>query len=332
MRIVVTGATGFIGQSLVQRLAADGHEVHILIRKPRTGLPPQIPYSIWDAQENDPPPAALDGAEAVVHLAGEPVTQRWTQAVKRGIRSSRVGGTQRLISALSQLNSFPRVLIAGSAVGYYGSRGDEVLTEASAPGKGFLAEVCEEWESAANLGLALNMRVVRLRTGLVLGREGGALARMLPAFRAGAGGRLGSGEQWMSWIHLQDLISLIIQALTNENPPVPSMPSPPPPSATATSPTPSPANSAAPPFSPLPCFSCVCSSAKWPPPFSKPANASSPPPPKKPASISATLNSAPPCAIYCDPRTAIIIASEPLLPFAPQLHRAQNRLPPRSQR
>jgi len=216
MRIVVTGATGFIGQSLVQRLAADGHEVHILIRKPRTGLPPQIPYSIWDAQENDPPPAALDGAEAVVHLAGEPVTQRWTQAVKRGIRSSRVGGTQRLISALSQLNSFPRVLIAGSAVGYYGSRGDEVLTEASAPGKGFLAEVCEEWESAANLGLALNMRVVRLRTGLVLGREGGALARMLPAFRAGAGGRLGSGEQWMSWIHLQDLISLIIQALTNE--------------------------------------------------------------------------------------------------------------------
>jgi len=216
MRIVVTGATGFIGQSLVQRLAADGHEVHILIRKPRTGLPPQIPYSIWDAQENDPPPAALNGAEAVIHLAGEPVTQRWTQAVKRSIRSSRVGGTQRLISALSQLNSFPRVLIAGSAIGYYGSRSDEVLTEASAPGKGFLAEVCEEWESAANLGLALNMRVVRLRTGIVLGREGGALARMLPAFRAGAGGRLGSGEQWMSWIHLQDLISLIIQALTNE--------------------------------------------------------------------------------------------------------------------
>ena len=216
MRILVTGATGFIGHSLVQRLAADGHAVHILVRKPRAGLPPQIPYSIWDAQQNDPPPAALEGTEAVIHLAGEPVTQRWTEAVKRSIRASRVAGTQRLIGALSQMGTFPRVLIAGSAVGYYGSRGDEVLTETSAPGKGFLAEVCEEWESAANLGLALNMRVVRLRTGIVLGREGGALARMLPAFRAGAGGRLGSGEQWMSWIHLHDLVSLIVNALTNE--------------------------------------------------------------------------------------------------------------------
>ncbi|MBY0507699.1 MAG: TIGR01777 family oxidoreductase [Bryobacteraceae bacterium] len=216
MRIVVTGATGFIGQSLVQRLAADGHDVQILIRKPRTGLPPQIPYAIWDAQQNDPPLAALEGAEAVIHLAGEPVAQRWTAQVKRGIRASRAGGTQRLISALSQLSRYPRVLISGSAIGYYGSRGDEILTEASGPGKGFLAEVCEEWESAANLGLALNMRVVRLRTGLVLGREGGALSRMLPAFRAGLGGRLGSGEQWMSWIHLQDLISLIVHALTND--------------------------------------------------------------------------------------------------------------------
>jgi uncharacterized protein (TIGR01777 family) len=216
MRIVVTGATGFIGQALVRRLADEGHQLHILIRKPRTGLPPQIPYSIWDAEQNDPPAAALEGAEAVIHLAGEPVAQRWTEAVKRSIRASRIGGTQRLIAALSQMPSYPRVFICGSAVGYYGSRGDEVLTESSKPGKDFLAEVCEEWESAANLGLALNMRVVRLRTGVVLGREGGALARMLPAFRAGVGGRLGSGEQWTSWIHLHDLVSMISMALTNE--------------------------------------------------------------------------------------------------------------------
>ena len=216
MRIVVTGATGFIGQALVPRLAELGHHVHMLVRKPRTGLPPQIPYSIWNAEQNDPPAAALEGAEAVIHLAGEPVAQRWTAATKRNIRSSRVGGTQRLIAALSQMGTFPRVLISGSAIGYYGSRGDEILTESSQPGTGFLAEVSEEWESAANLGLALNMRVVRLRTGIVLGREGGALARMLPAFRAGAGGRLGSGEQWMSWIHLHDLLSMIIAALTNE--------------------------------------------------------------------------------------------------------------------
>jgi uncharacterized protein (TIGR01777 family) len=216
MRIVVTGATGFVGQALVQRLAQEGHDVQILIRKPRTGLPPQIRYSIWDALQNDPPVAALEGAEAVIHLAGAPITQRWTDASKRDIRASRAGGTQRLIAAMSQLSTHPRVLISGSAVGYYGSRGDEILTEASPPGQGFLAEVCEEWESAANLGLALNMRVVRLRTGIVLGREGGALARMLPAFRAGAGGRLGSGEQWMSWIHLDDLVAMILAALTNE--------------------------------------------------------------------------------------------------------------------
>ncbi len=217
MRIVVTGATGFIGQSLVRRLASEGHDVHILIRKPRTGLPPQISYSIWDAEQNDPPVSALEGAEAVIHLAGEPIGQRWTEGTKRRIRSSRVGGTQRLVSAMSQMSRFPRVLIAGSAVGYYGSRGDEVLTEASKVGTGFLADVCEEWEAAANLALALNMRVVRLRTSMVLDREGGALARMLPAFRAGVGGRLGSGEQWVSWIHLQDLVSLIQFALANES-------------------------------------------------------------------------------------------------------------------
>lgn len=206
MNVTVTGATGFIGRRLVERLLAQNHSVHILGRRPGSGAP----FSVWDAGGGErPPQESLLNADAVVHLAGEPVGQRWTPQAKRRIRASRVEGTRRLVEGLSALPRRPAVLVCASAVGIYGSRGDEVLTESSPPGEGFLAEVCRQWENAADLAQPLGVRVVKLRIGMVLGRAGGALARMLPAFKAGLGGRLGSGKQWMSWIHLDDLIDLI---------------------------------------------------------------------------------------------------------------------------
>jgi uncharacterized protein (TIGR01777 family) len=157
--------------------------------------------------------AKLEGTGAVVHLAGEPVAQRWTRAAKERILTSRAEGTSRLVETLASLVQRPTVLVSASAVGYYGARGDEVLTEQSAPGEGFLSEVCIEWEKAAAKAEDLGIRVVRLRLGVVLGRDGGALAKMLPPFRLGAGGRLGSGDQWMSWIHLDDVVGLIRHAI-----------------------------------------------------------------------------------------------------------------------
>ena len=189
MIVTLTGASGFIGRALAARLAAAGHTVE--------------PWSLRS-------PQPLQVCEAVIHLAGEPIAQRWTPEAKRRIRESRIEGTRRLIAALP---TPPRVFICSSAVGFYGSRGDEVLTEASAPGTGFLAELCVEWERAAGEAQALGMRVVKLRTGMVLGPNGGALQKMLPAFRRGAGGRLGSGRQWMPWIHIDDLLDLFEFAL-----------------------------------------------------------------------------------------------------------------------
>lgn len=192
MIVTLTGATGFIGRALAERLAALGHQVQ--------------PFSLRS-------PQPLQVCDAVIHLAGEPVAQRWTPEAKRRIRESRIEGTRRLIAGLSTLPALPRVFICSSAVGFYGSRGDEVLTEASAPGTGFLAELCVEWESAADEAQALGMRVVKLRTGMVLGPSGGALQQMLPAFRLGVGGRLGSGRQWMPWVHLDDHLDLVEFAL-----------------------------------------------------------------------------------------------------------------------
>ncbi len=188
MRIAVTGASGFIGRRLVEEFRAEGHEVTPI----RLRRDPSVPVS-----------------DAVVHLAGEPLAQRWTAQAKREIRSSRVNGTRRLIENISQLSERPAVFVCASAVGIYGSRGDEVLTESSATGSGFLAEVAKDWEAAADLAGPLGIRAVKLRFGLVLGRDGGALTRMLPVFKLGAGGRLGSGRQWMSWIHLADLAGLV---------------------------------------------------------------------------------------------------------------------------
>jgi len=208
MKVTVTGASGFIGRRLVRRLLEANHSVHLLVRSPRAGLG-AIPWSLWDALAGDPPAASLEGAEAVIHLAGEPIAQRWTPVVKDRILRSRVEGTRRLIQALAGLEQRPHVLVCASAVGFYGSRGDEVLTEESPPGSGFLSQVCMGWEKAANAAAELGIRVVSLRFGVVLGTEGGALARMLPPFRWGLGGRVGSGAQWMSWIHVDDLVELV---------------------------------------------------------------------------------------------------------------------------
>jgi uncharacterized protein (TIGR01777 family) len=159
---------------------------------------------------------ALDPCDAVVHLAGEPVAQRWTPEAKQKIRHSRIAGTAGLLRAIAKLPERPRVLISASAIGYYGDRGEESLTESSAPGSGFLAEICRDWEKAAQEAELLGLRVVRIRFGIILGPNGGALAKMLPIFRSGLGGSIAGGRQWMSWIHLEDVIRLIVHAIQAE--------------------------------------------------------------------------------------------------------------------
>jgi len=197
MNITISGASGFIGRHLMQSLAQTGHSPRALSR-------------------HAPPAESLREADVVIHLAGEPVAQRWTAAARQRIRESRVAGTRNLVETLAMLPRRPEALICASAIGYYGSRGDEVLTESSAPGRGFLPEVCVAWEKEAQAAEAFGMRVVRVRTGVVLGVGGGALPSMLPPFRMGLGGRLGSGRQWMSWIHLEDLAALFQLAVESQ--------------------------------------------------------------------------------------------------------------------
>lgn len=208
MQITLTGASGFIGNRLTAQLRASGHTLRALGRR----AVPGIPTTVWDG--SGPAPAeALTGANAVIHLAGEPVAQRWNEDVKRRIRDSRVMGTRQLVDALAQLDAKPEVLVCASAIGYYGSRGDDLLTEVCGPGEGFLEDVCVAWEREADRAAALGVRVVKIRIGIVLGQEGGALAQMLPPFRMGVGGPLGGGRQWMSWIHVDDLVAMFQFAL-----------------------------------------------------------------------------------------------------------------------
>lgn len=197
MNVAITGASGLIGTRLKQRLAEAGNTAQPISR------------SASDSELAN----ILGGVDAIVHLAGEPVAQRWTAAAKQRIHDSRVAGTRRLVEALSKQPHSPRVLLSASAIGYYGSRGDQVLTETSSPGSDFLANVVLAWEEAAQSAESLGIRVVRMRFGMVLA-NGGALAKLLPAFRYGVGGRLGSGRQWMSWIHLDDAVNLVLFALT----------------------------------------------------------------------------------------------------------------------
>jgi uncharacterized protein (TIGR01777 family) len=214
MNVTITGATGFVGMQLVRKLLQAGHGVHALARLRSAGLPQEVQFSEWHSTQGEPPPESLAAADAVVNLVGEPVAQRWTPEVKQRIRGSRVDGTRHLVTALSTESRRPQVLVSASAVGIYGSRGDEILTEDSDPGHDFLSRVVIDWEKSAELAESLGIRVVRLRFGMVLG-NGGALAKMLPPFRFGLGGRIGSGKQWVPWIHIEDLTSLILFAITN---------------------------------------------------------------------------------------------------------------------
>jgi hypothetical protein len=215
MTIAITGASGFIGRRLMKALAGGDHKLRVLSRHAGTNLPPGVQLYVWDAMKGPPPDDSLESVDAVIHMAGEPIAQRWSDEVKQKIRESRATGTRHLVQALSTSRQRPAVLICGSAVGYYGARGEEILTESSAPGSGFMADVCVAWEKEADLAESLGIRLVKLRTGVVLGPNGGALAKMLPPFKAGMGGKLGHGDQWMSWVHLDDLVGIIQHALGN---------------------------------------------------------------------------------------------------------------------
>jgi hypothetical protein len=214
MRIAITGASGFLGGALAARLRASGHQV-LPIGRARRGAPPDLVP--WDPEAGTLDTAKLEAKDAVVHLAAESLDRkRWSEASKRRIRESRVHGTEFLARSLAGLSRRPRVLVSGSAMGIYGDRGDEALTEASAPGDDFLAEVATAWEAATRPAAEAGIRVVLPRTGLVLSRAGGALPKLLPLFRLGLGGRLGSGRQWMSWIHLDDWLGALEHALAHD--------------------------------------------------------------------------------------------------------------------
>ncbi len=214
MRITITGATGLIGARLVRALTERGDEVTVLSRDPaRARERLGVEAAAWDPLLQAAPAAALAGRDAVVHLAGEPVAQRWSADVKQRIRTSREVGTANLVAGLQLAEPRPAALVSSSAVGYYGPRGDEVVEEATPPGSDFLAEVCVAWERAAQEAEQLGLRVVRVRTGVVLDADGGALAKMLPPFKAGVGGPVAGGEQYMAWVHVDDLVGIYLAAL-----------------------------------------------------------------------------------------------------------------------
>ncbi len=208
MRVAIVGATGLIGRKVVDALVARGDEVVALVR--RDGDVPGARTVRWDPAAGDVPAGALDGCEGVVNLAGSTIGRRWNDDVKRDIVASRLETTDRLVAAIG--SDGPRVLVNASAVGYYGNREEEV-DETSSPGAGFLADVCRRWEASARAAEAEGVRVVLVRSGIVLDAHGGALEQMLPPFKLGLGGPVAGGRQWLPWIHIDDEVGLIVRAL-----------------------------------------------------------------------------------------------------------------------
>jgi uncharacterized protein (TIGR01777 family) len=218
MRITLTGATGLIGVRLVRALRDRGDDITVLSRNP-SGAAARLGVEAvgWDPMAGPAPDVALAGRDAVVHLAGEPVAQRWNADVKRRIRESREVGTRHLVAGIEALAQRPRVLVSSSAVGYYGKHGDERVPESTPPGDDFLAGVCVAWEREALRAQELGLRVALVRTGVVLDADGGALAKMLLPFRLGLGGPVAGGGQYMPWIHADDLIALYLAALDGDD-------------------------------------------------------------------------------------------------------------------
>jgi uncharacterized protein len=222
-RVTVTGATGLIGPRLIGALQAGGAQVSVLsrdgVRAQRqlaaAGLQPVEAFD-WELMGEPAPAQALEGRDAVVHLAGENIAQRWSEQAKRAIRDSRIAGTRNLLAGLRQVATRPATLVSSSGVGYYGAHGEEPLDEDAPPGEDFLARVCVDWEQQAGEASALGMRVVLVRTGVVLDRAGGALEKMLPPFRLGVGGPVAGGRQYISWIHLDDLVGMMVAAIADD--------------------------------------------------------------------------------------------------------------------